>query len=165
VDAVELVLYSDADRWLTEEIECDPRMMRELGGAIRREEAAEAHRRRLATIADDPWWFKIVLHPEGQAAGMIGIWASEHDGEELDEVGWMVLPPLQGRGIATAALKLLLDRARSAPRFERIHAFPGISNAPSNALCRKVGFSLLGECEVRFRDRPLRCNHWELVLR
>ena len=65
---MELVLYSDADGWLTEAIECDRRMMRELGGPITPEEAAEVHRRRVATIAADPWWFKIVLEPDAPAA-------------------------------------------------------------------------------------------------
>jgi RimJ/RimL family protein N-acetyltransferase len=159
------VLYSDADRWLTEELECDPQVMLELGGPVNHEEAAEAHRRRVETIAADPWWFKVVDTSGKAAAGMIGTWRSEHDGEEVDEVGWMVLPAFQGRGIATAALELLLERARAEPRFKRLHAFPGVSNAPSNALCRRFGFSKVGECEIAFRDRELRCNHWELVLR
>jgi len=74
----------------------------------------------------------------------------------------MVLPEFQGRGIASEALRLIVVRARSDPRFDGIHAFPGISNAPSNALCRRVGFTHVEECDVRFRDRPLRVNHWEL---
>jgi RimJ/RimL family protein N-acetyltransferase len=163
--AIELHLYSDADAWLTEAIECDPRMMGELGGPVTPEEAAEVHRRRMATVADDPWWFTIVLERDEPAVGELGIWRSEHDGEQVDEIGWMVLPAFQGRGIASAALRTLLERARQEPRFERIHAFPGVSNAPSNALCRKLGFSLLGEREFEFRDRRLRCNHWELELR
>jgi RimJ/RimL family protein N-acetyltransferase len=159
---VELALYSDADAWLTVAIECDPRMMSELGGPITPEEAAEAHRRRVATVASDPWWFTIVLEPGERPVGMLGVWRSEDEGKPVDEIGWMVLPAYQGRGIATAALRMLLDRARDDPRFERVHAFPAVSNAPSNALCRKFGFSLAGERDVEFRGRRLRCNHWEL---
>lgn len=162
---IDLVLYSDAGRWLTEAIECNPRMMVELGGPITREEATEVHRRRLATIASDQWWFKITVGAGRASAGMIGIWPSEHEGESVDEVGWMVLPAFQGRGIASAALELPLDRARAARRFERVHAFPAVTNGPSNALCRKFGFVNLGERDIRFRDRHLRCNHWELALR
>lgn len=36
------------------------------------------------------------------------------------------------------------------------------ANAPSNALCRKFGFVLTGDGKFQFRDRTLRCNHWEL---
>ena len=74
----------------------------------------------------------------------------------------MVLPEFQGRGIATQALDLILTRARSESGFRRIHAFPGVTNAPSNALCRRAGFTLIEETEVKFRDRPLRVNHWEV---
>ena len=74
----------------------------------------------------------------------------------------MVLPAFQGRGVASGALSLLLERARSEPRFERVHAFPGVTNGPSNALCRKFGFSHTEESEVEFRGRPLKVNHWEL---
>jgi hypothetical protein len=34
---------------------------------------------------------------------------------------------------------------RAEPKFTHVHAFPGVTNAPSNALCRKLGFENLGE--------------------
>jgi RimJ/RimL family protein N-acetyltransferase len=74
----------------------------------------------------------------------------------------MMLPEFQGQGIATEALSLLIARARSDAGYERIHAFPGATNAPSNALCRRAGFTQTEELEVKFRDRPLRVYHWEL---
>jgi RimJ/RimL family protein N-acetyltransferase len=161
--AMELVIYADADIALTEAIECDPEAMKELGGPIPRSEIPEVHRRRLAA-ADEGWWLKIVPDPGGPAVGTIGIWTSSWQGAVIHEVGWTVLPRFQGRGHATEALRLLLERIRAEPTLTRIHAFPGVTNAPSNALCRKFGFSNLGECEVRFRERPLRCSHWELTL-
>jgi len=134
--------------------------MRELGGPVARSELARIHRRRL----DDPWWFKIVPEPSGPAAGTIGIWETEHQGSQIHETGWMVLPEFQRRGIASAALALLIERARAEQRFGAMHAFPAVTNAPSNALCRKYGFSLLEEAEFEFRGHPLRCNHWVLEL-
>ena len=77
--------------------------------------------------------------------GTIGVWASEWAGEEVSETGWMVLPEHQGKGHASAALAALLERARPDDRWGDIHAFPGATNAPSNALCRKFGFEQLGE--------------------
>ena len=161
---MELVTYSDADLALTEALECDPEMMRELGGPVSREDALKAHRRRVENIAKDPWWFKIIPEPGGEPAGTLGIWESEWRGSAIHEVGWMVLPAFQGRGIATAALGLLLSRARAEPRFDRVHAFPGVSNAPSNALCRRFGFRHVDVTEVEFRGRPLKVNHWECDL-
>jgi RimJ/RimL family protein N-acetyltransferase len=76
----------------------------------------------------------------------------------------MVLPEHQGRGIASAALGLLIERARAEPRFTSIHAFPPVTNAPSNALCRKAGFTLAEEMDFVYAGRTLRCNHWALGL-
>ena len=161
---MELRVYSEDDLALTVALECDPEVMRELGGPVSREQAEDAHRRRVANIENDPWWFAIVPEPGGPAAGAIGIWRSEWHGEPVDEAGWMVLPAFQGRGIASAALGMLIERLRPSERSELVHAFPGVTNAPSNALCRKHGFEHLGESEVKFRDRPLRVNHWALDL-
>jgi RimJ/RimL family protein N-acetyltransferase len=74
-------------------------------------------------------------------------------------------PPFHGRGLASAALGLLLDGAREEPRFEQLHAWPAVANAASNALCRRFGFELLGEEDGGYRDAPLRVNHWVLTLR
>jgi RimJ/RimL family protein N-acetyltransferase len=159
---VELRPYAEEDLALTEALECDPEVMRELGGAVPREEIPRVHRMRVETAANDGWYFAIVPKPEGPAAGQIGIFEREHEGGTIDELGWMVLPEFQGQGIATAALGLLLERARAARRFERLHAFPAVTNGPSNALCRRFGFELIDQSDVEFRDRPLRVNHWVL---
>jgi RimJ/RimL family protein N-acetyltransferase len=157
---MELRPYGEEDLALTEALECDPEVMRELGGPVSREDIPRVHRMRVETAANDGWYFAIVPEPGGRAAGQIGIFGREHDGGTLDELGWMVLPSFQGRGIATDALGLLLERARAARRFDRLHAFPGVTNGPSNALCRRFGFELIDRFEVTFRDRPLRVNHW-----
>jgi RimJ/RimL family protein N-acetyltransferase len=153
---VELQAYGDADLPLTQALEGDPAVMRHLGGPSTPAEIEDAHRRRVA----DPWWFKIVPDPGGPAAGTIGLWETRHGDETVHETGWMVLPAFQGRGIASAALALLLERAAAEPRFTSIHAFPGVENAPSNALCRRFGFTLLGEEEFTYRGSRLRCHHW-----
>ncbi len=162
---MELVPYGAGDLWLTEALELDPDVMSELGGPRPKDELAGVHEMRIAAKIDgDDWWFKIVPGPGDEAAGTIGIWPSTIDDAEVYETGWMVLPAHQGRGIASEALALLLDRARADGRFDAIHAFPGVSNGASNALCRKYGFERRGEREVEFRDHTLRVNHWVLVL-
>lgn len=155
---VELQPYTDADFWLTEALETDADVMRELGGPIARVRLSEIHRRRIT----DPWWFKLV-DATGAAVGTIGVWETPHDGEVLHETGWMVLPSHQGRGIASAALALLIERVRAEPRFPSIHAFPPVTNSPSNALCQKFGFVLLGTTDFVYSERTLRCNHWSLA--
>jgi RimJ/RimL family protein N-acetyltransferase len=75
-------------------------------------------------------------------------------------MGWMVLPQFQGKGIGSQAARQILDMARSQKKFQFVHAFPGIANIPSNAICKRAGFSKLEECEVEYAGRTLRCNHW-----
>lgn len=158
---MELRPYADGDIWLTEELETDPEVMSELGGPQPADSIPRTHERRLRTAeAGDSW---LVIEPEpGVAAGTIGVWSTTQDGVDMFEVGWMVLPRFQRRGIASRALALLIDRCRGEPRIDAIHAFPGATNAPSNALCRRAGFAWIEAREVLYGDRPLRVNHWKL---
>ena len=124
---MELAAYEDADFALTETLETDPVVMRELGGPTDPSRLPEVHRRRLG----DPWWFKIVPEPSGPPAGTIGIWEKELDGETIHETGWMVLPAFQGRGVATAALALLIAaRALIFPGLDHGTALLADSNGP-----------------------------------
>jgi RimJ/RimL family protein N-acetyltransferase len=159
---MELVPYSDADLALLEELECDPDLMANLGGAVAKEDLPRIHARRLATVSGGEWFFKIVL--EGEAAGTIGIWSAQWNDEPIHETGWMVLKRFQGRGIASRALTQVLDGARKENRFPLIDAFPSVDNTPSNALCRKHGFTLIEEIDFPYRNTTLRCNRWELDL-
>jgi hypothetical protein len=50
-------------------------------------------------------------------------------------------------------------------RHQFMHAFPSVSNAPSNAICRKLGFSLIEECEFEYPPGNwLTVNDWRLDL-
>jgi RimJ/RimL family protein N-acetyltransferase len=88
------------------------------------------------------------------------IWSHGGDGEPMSEIGWMVLPEFQGRGLGKLAVRTLLGLARDDGRWGLVHAFPATSNAPSNGICRSVGFRLAGEWDVTFAGRVLRSNHW-----
>jgi RimJ/RimL family protein N-acetyltransferase len=157
---MELRPATPEDEWLTVALETDPRVMAELGGPWSEDDARSAHRRRVAGIADGSWWFVIVPVPDEPPVGTIGVWATEWAGEPISETGWMILPGHQGRGYASAALATLLELARHDPRWGDIHAFPGATNGPSNALCRKAGFERLDEVTVDYGGRLLRCNRW-----
>ncbi|TXS12943.1 GNAT family N-acetyltransferase, partial [Streptomyces sp. ms191] len=80
--------------------------------------------------------------------------------------GWTVLPGFRGRGVATAATRAVATRARAAGLHRFLHAFPSTDNGPSNAVCRKAGFELLGEQGFEYPPgRPMHCNDWRLDLR
>jgi len=104
---MQLARYTDADLALSEALETDPVVMRELGGPVDPARLPVVHARRVG----EPWYFTIVPEPAGPAVGTIGIWDNELDGLTIHETGWMVLPAFQGRGIASRALGLLIERA------------------------------------------------------
>jgi RimJ/RimL family protein N-acetyltransferase len=159
---VELIPYTDADAWLTRALETDERVMAELGGPWPDEVIPRIHERRLESIARGTWWFTLVPSPGDRPVGILGIFGSDHEGQAISEAGWSVLPVHQGKGYASAGLALLLHRAHADGRWGTIHAFPGSTNAASNALCRKFGFRLVGEDTVDYGGRELHCNHWLL---
>ena len=159
---MELVPCTAEDVWLTEALETDPRVMAELGGPQPIDYVKDVHARRVAGIEDGNWWLKMVPEPHGEPVGTIGLWRGVWEGAPISETGWMVLPAHQGKGHASAALSVLLERARAAGTWGDIHAFPGATNEPSNALCRKFGFERLETTDVDYGDRTLRVNHWVL---
>ena len=160
---MDLAPVTEDDLWLTVALETDPRVMAELGGAWSVEEATATHARRLQHGSEHGGlWLKIVPDPETGPVGSLVLWDSEWEGEPLSEAGWMVLPEHQGRGYASAGVRLLVERARAEGRWGDIHAFPGASNRPSNAICRKLGFELVGEGDGDYAGRHFRVNHWVL---
>ena len=161
--SIRLRPYADADRWLTEAIETNPVMMADLGGPLPADEIPGVHQRRLdGMAADRVWYFVVELEPEGPVVGSICLWSDRIPGGFRSEAGWAILYEFQGRGLATEALRLLLARAATDGRWGDIHAFPGVTNGPSNAVCRKGGFTNVGEETVEYAGRQLRCNHWVL---
>ena len=157
---MELRAYTDTDFALTEALETDPAVMHHLGGPRAREQLLRVHRLRLA----DPWWFVITEELGGPGVGTIGIWDAEHDGETITRrAGWC--GPSVGPRDRRARRSRCWWRARGSSRGSP-PSMPSIRspNTPSNALCRKSGFALLGETDVEFAGHPLHCNHWALGL-
>jgi RimJ/RimL family protein N-acetyltransferase len=164
---VELRDITMDDLPLYERTATDPSMMAELGGPLPRAGLAE----KLRGIEDDVqagrvWFFTIIPDREGgTAAGTVCVWDHKWNGEMINEIGWMVVPEFQGRGLASEAVRAVLERARAQGRWDVIHAFPAVTNGPSNAICRKTGFSKIAETDFEYAGRPLRCNIWRIDLR
>src|SRR5436190_727845 len=155
------------DLALYEAVHCDPLMMEHLGGPLPREGLAAKLRRDVATTeADETWVLKVIPDPaSGIAAGTISVWDHEVAGEPVTEMGWMILPDFQGRGLGTQAVSAVLDRARATRRWAVINAYPPVTNPASNAMCRKNGFVFVEDRDFEYRGHVLRCNHWMIDLR
>lgn len=69
------------------------------------------------------------------------------------------------RGIATKAATAVTERARAQHRHKHLHAYPASDHPASNAICRKAGFTLLGETDFEYPPGTIkRCNDWQLEL-
>lgn len=137
-------------------------MTEHLGGPESPEKIAERHERYLKT---ESGLFKVVEDESGEGVGWVGYWSRTWREQEVYEIGWSVLPAFQGRGIAGMATVQAIDRARSEGKHRFVHAFPSVENAPSNAICRKLGFELLGDEEFEYpKGSFMRCNDWRFDL-
>jgi RimJ/RimL family protein N-acetyltransferase len=155
------VLPEDLDAYVR--MRCDPAMMAELGGPQPAERMPAQLRRDLETVRDGSAWVKMIVAGEeagdgaqGQVAGVVTLYSHE----DIAEIGWMVLPAFQGRGLAGRAVRAVLGQAGEDGRWGPIHAFPATTNTASNALCRSAGFTLLGEEDVEFAGQVFRTCHW-----
>lgn len=158
------ITKDDFSLWVA--MQCDPDMMAELGGPQPLEAMPRIFKNNLDSAQDgSAWIFKIVHGEPEQDAGSVVVWEAGHDGDHYNEMGWMVLTAFQGQGLATQAVRATLAMARESGRWDVINAFPVVTNAASNAVCRKSGFTLLGEVDFVYSGRPLRCNHWRIDLR
>jgi TDG/mug DNA glycosylase family protein len=160
--AVRLVPWGDGDLPLLAQLVGDPTMMEHLGGPESPEQIAE---RQARYALPGSGMFKVVDEATGDGVGSVGYWARAWRGEEVLETGWSVIPAFQGRGVAARATAQAIAMARSERSHRFVHAFPSADNPASNAICRKLGFALLGE--TRFEYPPgsfMRCNAWRLEL-
>ncbi|MEU5973767.1 GNAT family N-acetyltransferase [Streptomyces sp. NPDC047315] len=150
-----------------------PELMAHLGGPETEEKLLDRHRRYVALSAAGAdasagQMYRIVVAATGEAAGGIGFWehVSTSDGLPMYETGWTVLAGFQGRGLASRATALVIGAARAAGRHRYLFAYPKVSNGASNAVCRKVGFELLGQVAMEYPPgHPITSNEWRLDLR
>lgn len=139
-------------------------MTEHLGGPETQAQLEVRLKRYVAATTDEARMFKVIA--DGEPAGGVGFWAREWQGERIYETGWGVFPEFQGRGIATGAMELLIPIARVANRHQWMHAFPAPDNGRSNAICRKLGFELLGEVDFEYpKGHWMPSNDWRLGLR
>ena len=161
---VALVPWAEEDLPLMQMLLGDPEVMAHLGGPESPEKILVRHRRYLE-LSETDFMFKIASEPGAEALGSIGFWEKEWRGGRVYETGWMVLPAYQGRGIATRAAALVIERARQEGRYRFLHAFPSVSNPASNGICRKLGFSLLEACDFEYPlGSFMQVNDWRLEL-
>jgi len=163
---IQLERWTERDKSLLVRLNA-PEMTEHLGGPETPEQLDRRHARYVAAAESETVHvFKVILQPEGVAAGGVNFWEREWKGEQIYEMGWGILPEFQGRGVASAAVAKAIEVARSVGKRDAIHAFPSVDNGPSNAICRKAGFELLGPSEFEYpKGHWMICNDWRFKLR
>lgn len=140
----------------------DAGMMEHLGGPETLEHIRQRHQRYLH-LPESDHMFTILFN--GQSVGHIGYWEKHWRDQFVFEMGWFVLPEYQGHGIATKAGEATIQHARGEHRYQFMHAFPSVDNPASNAICRKLGFTLFEECQFEYPPgHILTVNDWRLDL-
>ncbi|TJY44169.1 GNAT family N-acetyltransferase [Cohnella pontilimi] len=162
---VKIQPWSDADLDLLRLLNTSE-MTEHLGGPESEEQILSRHKRYLEVGGRGTGrMFTIVLLQSNETVGSVGYWDKVWNGENVCETGWGVLPRYQGRGIATEAVAEVIKLASAEKKHNFIHAFPSMYNSASNAICRKLNFTLLGECEFEYPPGSImRCNDWRLAL-
>jgi RimJ/RimL family protein N-acetyltransferase len=163
--AVTIELWSVDDFPLLEAANT-PEMTAFLGGPEAPEKLLARHARYLRlNETGDARMFRIEV--DGDPAGGIGYWKTDHDGEPAWETGWNVLPGFQGRGVALAAVRLCIADAatRADTGRDALYAFPKPENAASDTLCARAGFEYRGQAPFEYpQGVPITVNVWRLDL-
>ena len=162
---VTLEPWGRGDLPLLERLMGDPRVTEHLGGPESPDQLRE-RQGRYERLEGGDRMFKIVDTASGTGVGSVGFWAKVWRDEQVYEVGWMVVPEFQGRGIAVAATGQAIALAKRDDMYRFMHAFPNVENAASNAICGKLGFELLEALEFEYpKGHLMTCNDWRLDLR
>lgn len=162
---VELQLWSEGDFSLLEKLN-SPEQTKYVGGPETPEQIFKRHRRYIETASVGKiGMFKIRLKSKMIDVGFVGYWEINWRGQNVYETGWGILPEFQRQGFAGRATALLIDVLKSEGQYQFLHAFPAIANFSSNAICKKLGFLLAGECEVEYPPGKIMiCNDWRFSL-
>lgn len=160
--------WGEGDLPLLERLMGDPAMTEHLGGPESSEKIVE-RQERYERLPDTGMgrMFKIVEATTGERVGSVGYWERESSEGQVYETGWSVLPAFQGRGVATSATAQMIEGMQMEPKHQFLYAYPPVGNTPSNAICRKLGFTQVGLTEYEYPEGSgniMRCNDWRLDL-
>jgi RimJ/RimL family protein N-acetyltransferase len=161
---VTLHLYA-ADDFPLLQAQNSPEMTAYLGGPESPEKIEQRHEKYQRLIREGEARMFRIAADESPAVGIIGWWRSRWRDQDVQEAGWGVLTPFQGRGYAVRALEALIRDAADHGDRALLVANPRVDNAASNAVCARTGFSFRGEEDDEYPPgSPIRTNVWTFDL-
>jgi ribosomal-protein-alanine N-acetyltransferase len=130
------------------------------------DEAAQRERleRRLAERQQGSGW-SWTIHVDGELAGDIGFNQVHLGNVQSANVGYMVDAAARGRGVATAALRLVIREAFDELHLHRLDAGALVTNVASQRVLEKAGFRRIGVLERHFFEQGAWRDHvwYELI--
>ncbi|MFJ5552162.1 GNAT family N-acetyltransferase [Streptomyces sp. NPDC093225] len=108
-------------------------------------EFEERQRGLLAEQAAGVCLFHVLVDGGGQVLGRVNLVDVEHGEAEL---GYRIAREATGQGLATAAVREVLRRARTEYGLRRVRARTTLDNAGSRAVLARTGFAETAELEV-----------------
>jgi RimJ/RimL family protein N-acetyltransferase len=161
---VELRPYSDADLPLTVALEGDEVVKRDLGGVLDPDEAARIHRERLERMGKGELFYTVRVGDDAEPIGIVAVFATTFAGDVVNEIGIMLRPDRSGRGVGIEALRQLTERARAELGPTQLHGFTSVDNDVINGIGGRLGWTNVGQVDLDYEGRPMRCHHWILDL-
>ena len=161
---VELRPYSSADLPLTVALEGDEVVKRDLGGVLDVDEAERVHHERLERMGKGELFYTVRVGEDEEPIGIVAVFKTPFAGDVVNEIGIMLRPERSGRGVGMEALRQLTERARAELGPTRLHGFTSIDNDVINAIGARLGWTNVGEVDMDYEGRPMRCHHWILDL-
>jgi RimJ/RimL family protein N-acetyltransferase len=169
---MKLLPLSEADLPLYIQMFCDPDYMKELGGAVNEEKAGAILLRHITftkagtglvlkmvpDVGEDYTFTSEEEHERiQQGVGSLCIWRCDREEQISSEMGWGVATAYQGRKFASKATKLFLETIITSQkeRWGDIYASTGVNNAPSLALCQRLGFQFFSDFEMDFYGKKI----------
>lgn len=139
---IKLSLFDESDLSLFIEMSTCPQLMKHIYKPFTVEEAKAAFydKSKPWTFACDQWLcFGIADISTGEKLGNIGLKIVNSE-QKVAEIGFMLKVVAQGKGIASEALKLLINYAFCDVTINKLVAYCSTDNIASYRLLEKVGF-------------------------
>ncbi|MDI9472560.1 MAG: GNAT family N-acetyltransferase [Tissierellia bacterium] len=108
----------------------------------------------------------LVFIDEGTLIGRVNLMRLMKEPFVKAEIGYRIAPPFQGKGHATEAVRLLLEKAKKIYSLHRVEARISVENAAACKVLEKNGFRHVGTYEkyIRFADEWIDSHLFEIVL-
>lgn len=136
-------------------------MMRHLGGEARPvDDVAKSHAEDIAAFSDGSYQrWTVWLKAEQRRIGRVGLFyvrakAAPEKLRGQREIGWMLAEAHQGRGLATEAVRAVLDHGFDVLDLPLIYAQTSDSNAASTRMMQRLGFERCADFDYVDPDYP-----------